>query len=237
MKIKTETLSRAVDSEKLSTGLSWKKRIVLFVGDGAYEFEAKDAVALWRCLVGERNEANVPYVTCSIVGTHDEVLLVSYEGKNETWTLAFGNDFRVLLDADEAYAIAWALKRRVEESLGAGDDGSWTYSFKTSSLSHVWVLASKIALTGDCSVENESERIGGGERVFMSEETARGAVREYLRELVNGAYPESHWENEERSVDDILDEIMSESTKGGYWTHDGLTCSFEVTLCRRDVEP
>lgn len=237
MKIKTETLSKAVGSEKISTSLSWKKMIVIHVGDGAYDLKAKDAVALWRCLVGDRNEANVPYVAYSIVGAQDKVLLVSYDGKSETWTLEFGDDFRVVLDADEAYALAWALKRRVEESLGEGGDGSWTYSFKTSNLSHVWVLASKIALTGDCSVENESERIGGGERVFLSEETARDAVRDYLRELVNGAYPESHWENEERSVDDILDEIMSESTKGGYWTHDGLTCSFEVTLCRRDVEP
>lgn len=236
MTIKTETISKAVESEKISTGLSWKKMIVIHVGDGAYDLEAKDAVALWRCLVGERNEANVPYVRYSLIGAHDEVLLVSYDGKSETWTLAFGNDFRVVLDADEAYALAWAIKRRVEESLRAGDDEDWTYSVKTSTLSHVWVLASKLALTGDCAVENDSERLGGSEHVFLSEETARDAVREYLRELVNESYSESYWSNADRTVDDVLDEIMKESAKGGYWTHDGQKCSFEVTLCRREVE-
>ena len=236
MKVNVKSTSVCMDSEKVGVKEHWTGEISVAFGDQAFFFSPKNAVTLWRILVGEKDFDKIPYKRHGIIETSKEVF-VWYDGDTEEWTLRFADDYFVVLDADEALALAWSLKKCVADALLAGDDDkvAYYYSCKTTPLQHVFVLSSKIVLTGDCAVEQESERLGGGERVFLEESSARDAARDYIRELVNESYSESYWDNADRNVDDVIDEIMS-AGREGCWTHDGQTGSFEVKICRRDLE-
>ena len=89
-------------------------------------------------------------------------------------------------------------------------------------------------LTGDCA-ENGVDQLGGCEQVYLTEEAARDAVREFMRPLVNDSFGESYWEA--RTVDDELDDIMAatDANKTNVWILDGQKQAFEVELTEREV--
>lgn len=236
MKVNTERTSKAVDAEKMKVSSSWRGEISISFGDDMFFFSPKDTVEIWRVMKGEKDACDVVYATHRLV-ENTRTLRVRYEEGDEEyrWGLEFSDDFRVVLDANEALALSWAIERQVSNDICGGRE-SGRANEACGHPKDVWVLSCKIILTGDCFVSDESERIGGGERVFLSEESAYDAARDYIRDLVNESYSESYWENSDRNVDDLIDEIMSGPKKVGYWTHDGQKQSFEVTICKRTVE-
>lgn len=196
------------------------------------------AVELWRCLTGEKDN-----VSARINGTWDPLFLAYYDD-SKTWAMFTARDrghVLAKLDANEAYALAWALKRCVEDALFQQEADGFQFAFtETKTRTSVWVLSCRRILTGDCAETNGSEMIGGYEEVYLSRTSATENVREFIRPLVNEAYSESYWDNCERDVDDILDEIMDkccELSGNTYWRHDGQTQSFEVKLAEREVNP
>lgn len=227
--------TRSVDWNKIKVKNSWTGKIGIKIEEQRFYLDPKDAVALWRLLMGEKDEGVVKYTQYSLIEREGEIA-AAYDCETEGWVLKFSDALRVLLDADEALALAWTLERRVAEALTEGGKEN-----PASECQSVWVLSSRIMLTGDCDENVDSERLGGFERVFVDRESAMDNVRELLRELVNESYPEAHWENNpDLKVDDILDEIMKDPPKvlsgTQYWTYDGLSKSFEVKLCKRSIE-
>jgi len=210
--------------------------------DGNGDFEVivspAGAVELWRCLTGEKE-----YVSARINGTRDQLFLAYYD-ESTTWAMFTERNRGIALaklDANEAYALAWALKRCVEDALFQQEADGAQFAFtETKTRTSVWVLSCHRIVTGDCAETNESDRISGYEAVYLSRTSATENVREFIRPLVNEAYSESYWENCERDVDDIIDEIMDkycELSGDTYWRHDGQTQSFEVKLAEREVNP
>ena len=234
MKVIAET-TRSIDWNKIKVKNSWTGKIGIKIKEQRFCLDPKDAVALWRLLMGEKEDGVVKYTQYSLIEREGEIA-ASYDCETEGWVLKFSDALRVMLDADEALALAWTLERRVAEALTEG----WKED-PLSECPSVWVLSSRIMLTGDCDENVDSERLGGFERVFVDRESAMDNVRELLRELVNESYPEAHWENNpDLKVDDILDDIMKDHPKvisgTQYWTYDGLSKSFEVKLCKRSIE-
>ncbi len=235
MKVIAET-TRSIDRNKIKVKNSWTGKIGIKIEEQRFYLDPKDAVALWRLLMGEKDEGVVKYTQYSLSLELRGEIAAAYDCETEGWVLKFSDALRVLLDADEALALAWTLERRVAEALTEGGKEN-----PSSECPSVWVLSSRTMLTGDCAENVDSERLGGFERVFVDRESAMDNVRELLRELVNESYPESHWENSpDLKVDDILDEIMKDQPKvlseTQYWTYDGLSKSFEVKLCKRSIE-
>ena len=235
MKVIAET-TRSIDWNKIKVKNSWTGKIGIKIEEQRFYLDPKDAVALWRLLMGEKDEGVVKYTQYSLSLELGGEIVAAYDCETEGWVLKFSDALRVLIDADEALALAWTLERRVAEALTEGGKEN-----PSSECPSVWVLSSRIMLTGDCAENVDSERLGGFERVFIDKESAMDNVRELLRELVNESYPEAHWENNpDLKVDDILDDIMTYKAKvlsgTQYWTYDGLSKSFEVKLCKRSIE-
>ena len=228
--------TRSIDWNKIKVNNSWTGKIGIKIVEQRFYLDPKDAVALWRLLMGEKDEGVVKYTQYSLSLELGGEIAAAYDSGTEGWVLKFSDALRVLLDADEALALAWTLERRVAEALTEGGKEN-----PSSECPSVWVLSSRVMLTGDCDENVDSERLGGFERVFADRESAMDNVRELLRELVNESYPEAHWENNpDLKVDDILDDIMEDQPKvlsgTQYWTYDGMSKSFEVKLCKRSIE-
>ena len=146
------------------------------------------------------------------------------------------DEFSVVLDANEALALSWAIEGQVSMEIWGAHN--WGRAVVTENPDFVWVLSCRQILTGDCAETTASEGLGGYERVYLKRSDAIDNVREFMRPLVNGAYSESFWGNCDRNVDDFLDEIAEgycEVEGVACWHHDGQSRSFEVTLAKREV--
>lgn len=195
----------------------------------------KNAVMMWRCLTGEIEK-------CHFNEDGYKVSL-EYTGDSELWWLKL-QKFSMYLNADEALALAWSLKKSTVECLETAPSFTMKDNVKdTPNLfqhttmtwpAKVWVLAARRMLIGDCA-ENGVDQLGGCEQVYLTEEAARDAVREFMRPLVNDSFGESYWE--ERTVDDELDDIMAvtDANKTNVWILDGQKQAFEVELTEREV--
>ena len=208
-----------------------------------YEFSADQAVRLWRVLLGDLQEI------VAETQHHGEVELKWDE--SETWTLSCGGENMVSLNADEAMALAWAIKASVTDALTqqfvlrGRDSVEKKISFSNGGkveidLSPVWVLSWRGMPTGDAAV-NGVESIGGGEQVYSSQEKAMDSLRDFLRPLVNGANTETNWEWEsnEKDVDTVLDQILldvQDVDGQKVWTYDGSKQSIAVYLTKRYVD-
>lgn len=95
----------------------------------------------------------------------------------------------------------------------------------------VWVLASNRLLRTYSEKRLGTGDIGGIGRAYLSKESALDDVREFLRPLVNEAHDEDVWRTSTRTVDDVLDEIITVGANDT-WTYNGTEQSFIVTLRR-----
>lgn len=205
------------------------------------EFSADQAVRLWRVLSGD-----LPEVVAE-TQHHGEVELKWDE--SETWTLSCGGEKLVALNADEALALAWAIKASVADALKqqfvswGRDSVEKKMSLRNGDkvhidLSNVWVLSWRGVLTGDAALDG-AKAVGGGEQVYSSQEKALDSLREFLRPLVNGANTEAHWESSEKDVDTVLDQILADvqDVDGQkVWTYNGSKQSIAVYLTERGVD-
>lgn len=238
MIVNTETFSKVGDSDRMTVRNTWRpEEIAISFGDNTFSFSPRDAVEIWRVMNGEKGSTEIQYARHGLIDKIGKLRIWYKEDiGGYKWNLQFTDDFKVVLDANEALALSWAIEGQV--ALNVFGLSICNQQFQP--ISDVWVLSSRIMLTGDCAENVDSERLGGFERVFVDRESAMDNVRDLLRELVNESYPESHWEtNPDVNVDDILDEIMDDPkliSGTRYWTYDGLSKSFEVKLCKRKIE-
>lgn len=226
--------TRSIDYNKIKVKNSWTGKIGIKIEERMFFLDPKDAVALWRLLMGEKDEGVVKYTQYSISLELGGEIAAAYDCETEGWVLKFSDALRVLLDADEALALAWTLERRVAEALTEGGKEN-----PSSVCPSVWVLASRRLDDSNSDEEPFSERLGGWEEIFLSRASANDRVRDFIRHLVVESYSEAYWENHKESVDDIVDHVLenSEDINGvTFWRHDGNNESFEVKLCRRNVE-
>lgn len=239
MKVTTYTLIRTLDDEKVHVTVNWRGEIMVEFGTNAFHFSPKNAVKVWRFLTGQSDGGEVEYVRHGIVDKTGSVIeSYSENGKPPEWRLQFTDDYIAVLDEDDAMALAWAIESAVANALNGAYDAAGGRQVKQYNPEYVWVLACRRILTADFAGEG-CEQIGGHEQVFLSEESAREGLREFMRPLVNEAHEESHWDAVGRNVDDILDGIASSEQKHGEccyrWSYYGTKQSFEVTLCKRMV--
>ena len=238
MVVEIEKSVNVRDSVKIEVGAEWDKNSIrMSVGTDSFLMRIKWAVKLWRCLTGETDKSDIRFFV-PLFGLCDQrTMHVSYvESDGECkWILDNGR-YKVVLDADEAMALAWAIRDRVSHAISERDNpGVGTFQCETKEFPlKVWVLAARRMLTGDCA-ENGVDQLGGCEQVYLTEEAARDAVREFMRPLVNDSFGETYWEN--RTVDDELDDIMAatDANKTDVWILDGQKQAFEVELTEREV--
>ena len=241
MKVRMETADNVVETREMKVVSSWRGDVAIELGEKIFSFLPGHAVEIWRVILGAKKDAEVPYVRHGLVDSNG-VARIWYEVTDGyKWNLGLSDGTRVVMDENEACALAWALKRCVEDTMFQQKaDGAQFEFTETKTSTSVWVLSCRRILTGDCAGTKVSYRIGGHEEVYLSRTSAMENVREFIRPLVNEAYSESYWDNCERDVDDILDEIMDkccEISGDTYWRHDGQTQSFEVKLSEREVKP
>lgn len=205
------------------------------------EFSADQAVRLWRVLIGDLPEV--------VAETQHHVEVELKWDESETWTLSCGGEKMVSMNADEAMALAWAIKASVTDALTqqfvlrGRNSVEKNIIFSNGGkvqidLSPVWVLSWRGMLTGDAAV-NGAEAIGGGEQVYSSQEKAMDSLRDFLRPLVNGANTETNWESNENDVDTVLDQIIADvkDVDGRkVWTYGGSKQSIAVYLTKRHVD-
>ena len=205
MKVKTETVSKAVDSSRMTVRNTWRpEEIVISFGDKNFSFSPKDVIEIWRVMKGEKGSAEIQYEKYGLIDTVGKVR-IWYEEDDEgyKWNLRFADDFKVVLDANEALALSWAIEGQVALDVF----GKYGYQqFHPDSINDVWVLSSRVMLTGDCAEDVDSERLGGFEREKKNE------------------------------LDEIMDDPPKLISGTQYWTYDGLSKSFEVKLCKRKIE-
>lgn len=208
--------------------------------DGKGDFELivspAGAVELWRCLTGEKDSVRINEKW----GT----MFLTYYDDSKTWAMFTARDRGIVLaklDANEAYALAWALKRCVEDALFQQEADGFQFAYtETKTSTSVLVLASRRLDDSDSDEKPFSERLGGWEEIFLSRASANDRVRDFIRHLVVESYSEAYWENHKGSVDDIVDHVLenSEDIAGvTFWRHDGNNESFEVRLGEREVNP
>lgn len=189
------------------------------------------AVALWRCLTGETEKADV-------ATTYAEAMHISYDDKTTLWKIVLKSDLVAILNADQAMALAWGIKKCVADVLDTTPKEKNKTDVKRISLLDVWVLQAQRLLTGDSAADGV-EALGGDVKVYSSAEKARNDLREFLRPLVNEAYSETWWGNSGCNVDDVLDEVIDGEQRSygeSVWFHDGQTQSFQVTLSKKMVD-
>lgn len=238
MLVEIEKSVNVRDSVKIEVGVEWNKDYIrMSVGTDSFLMRINWAVKLWRCLTGEIEKSDI-WLIVPLLGLRSQrTMHVSYvESDGEfKWILDNGR-YKVVLDADEAMALAWAIRDRVSHAISESDvPGVGTFQCETKEIPlKVWVLAARRMLTGDCA-ENGVDQLGGCEQVYLTEEAARDAVREFMRPLVNDSFGETYWEN--RTVDDELDDIMAatDANKTNVWILDGQKQAFEVELTEREV--
>lgn len=200
-------------------------------------FEPGEAVKLWRCLMGDE-------FTVTPDDVHDDTMKLwnHVDPKlGDLWEFVDASGERLFcLDADQALALAWSIEKCCGIALYTSTPGTEEMRHAERVPVHVWVLASKRMLSGDCAKKG-AEQLGGTERVFLTKEAALDALREFLRPLVNEADGDDVSNNLDRTVDDILDYILDDhctddTPHGDHWSYDGTEQSFEVTLNRIEVE-
>lgn len=196
------------------------------------------AVMLWRCFSGESVSCLAEYRTVQEKDAVPEKIAVAYVDKGTVWNVVMPKE-RFLVNADQALALAWAIKKCVAEALSPSAVAPKT---KEIALSPVWTLTSRRVLTGDSAAEG-ADLVGGHVEVFSSKEKAEDRLREFMRPLVNEAHPADSLDGAETNVDDILDGIIEEVQHLGnsVWTrdhyyYDGTTQSFVVELENKDLD-
>ena len=194
-------------------------------------FDPAQAVKLWRCLMGEMS-------TVTPDDEYDDTMKLWHHVDPELgdlWEFVDATGERLFcVDADQAYALAMAIEKCVGIALYTSTPGKEKMLHEERVPVHVWVLAARRVLTGDCC-ETGVDLIGGYERVFLTENAALDALREFLRPLVNEANTETFWANMTTTVDDILDTVIEPGKRSG-WLYNGDKQSFEVTLRQIEVE-
>lgn len=231
-----ETSNNSCD---LSVGLSPRKEDValgMCIGGEAYVYRflpASSAVKLWRCFMGA-----IEYTSAAT--TDGGSVRVEYLNKGgvDTWNVRVDESGgTIVLNADEAMAIAWGLERAVQElvsmPLECHEDPKVEDAQEEAekSLKEVWVLSSTYNIFGVGK--------GSGDRmeVYRTYDDARGRVREFLREHVNSVI-----KDDDRDVDNILDDIFAKEAcfigpdgSGHMWTYSGRSMGFVVCLALKEV--
>lgn len=207
--------------------------------DGRYshmQFEPDQAVKLWRVMGAEQYSSQ----TATDAFGHSFMVSVGLDkaGRitDDCGDMYTVNDDKgkvlLTLTPDQATALAWQIKRCCEEALNT-DDSCWR------KIPSVWVLSWRRMLTGDAAGEG-TELIGGGERVYMTEEGAMFDLPDLLREFVKDSHPEGHFGPDGEGIGETVDEIVSNAQNDGHpgqWIYDGSTQSFEVELSWIPVRP
>lgn len=221
-------------------------------GDGAAQrflLSPKDAVMLWRCLMGEEQG-------CMVSSVDEDKLSLEYEEDASltavrgcrtyswSWNISANKvkDMSFKIDANQALALAWALEKAVEKTVEKTMSPEAEAGPKRQAPLTVWVLTAHRMLTGDSAGEG-LDLIGGHSEVFSSKEKAEDRLREFMRPLVNEAHPAHSLDGAETNVDDILDGVIDEVQHLGdsVWTkdhyqYDGSTQSFTVELENKMVD-
>lgn len=221
MTVTSDTNGKIVFHGRMDNGECWHKAL-----------QPKDAVQVWRRMMGEVEDAMLipsPYLD------------IRYDEHDGTWTF-LDKEVLCVLDADECMLVAWAIEKAGGIALYNGpvlpvQDKDRKSEEKTPD---VWILVSS-SRPGPCSNDKEyCKSLGGNAKVFSSREAALDGLREFLREEVNKAHDEIHWEELEdhsRTADDILDEIIEAgSEEQGIWMYDGTERSFVVELSRHEIQ-
>lgn len=181
--------------------------VALVVNDGKCEkmceMKVKDAVQLYRRLMGEIDVSmNIP---------SPSEIYVAFRERDESWTISFSGIVAVL-DADDSLAVAWSIRRTVEDL---------TAPYGTV-VGPVWVM---VAST-DGEVRSKAPA------VFSSSWFALNGLREFLRPLVNEAVGEAS----DKDVDCEIDRLISSSKGHGPWMYSADAGRFSVTLNKVEVK-
>ena len=214
MTVTSDTNGKIVFHGRMDNGETWCKAL-----------DPKDAVQVWRRMMGEVEDA------MHIPSPHLDIRYDEHEG---TWTFS-DKEVLCLLDADECMLVAWAIEKAGGIALYNGPVLPPKKEEKPEPKDgEVWLLVSS-SRPGPCSGDTEYCRsLGGNAKAFSGREAALDGLREFLREEVNKAHDEIHWEelaDHGRTVDDILDELIEMgSEEQGIWMYDGTARSFMVEL-------
>jgi len=241
MKVLVETADNAVETMEMKVVSSWSGNVAIAIEEKIFSFLPGHAVEIWRVLQGDKESKEVPYVRHGLVYSKG-IARIFYEGTDGCkLNLCLSHGLRVVMDANEAYALAWALRRCVEDALFEHRaDGAQFEFTETKTLTSVWVLTSRRLDAVESDKNPFSECLGGWEEIFLSRASADDRVRDFIRHLVKESYSEAYWENHKGSVDDIVKHVLenSEDIDGvTFWRHDGNNESFEVKLAEREVNP
>ena len=199
--VKTREIAEDIGLFKIGVDLDWGGNLRISIGNRSYLITPESAVILWRCLMGERESCSVSVRKIGLVGISGTMSL-KYQNESITWKVE-ALDVSFCIDADQAMALAWAIKACVARSLTGDAHGPAPAPERERSC--VWVMSCLRLLDGCiCPVDH---LLGGRVEVFSSRENAEGRLREFMRPLVN----EVHSEDEDINVDRIIDRIIDNS--------------------------
>ena len=213
MTVTSDTNGKIVFHGRMDNGDTWCKAL-----------EPKDAVQVWRRMMGEMEDAMIvksPY------------LELKYDDHEQTWMFMDENVLCVL-DMDECMLVAWAIEKAGGIALYNGPVAPYKGERKLKDVAKTWLLVGS-SMPGVCSSDKEhAKSLMGNVKAFESRNAALDGLREFLRGEVNRAHDEAHWhdlEDHGRTADDILDEIIEAgSEEQGVWMYDGTERSFMVEL-------
>ena len=220
MTVTSDTNGAIVFHGRMDNGECWHKAL-----------QPKDAVQVWRRMMGEVEDA---------MHTPSPHLDIRYDDHDGTWTFS-DKEVLCVLDADECMLVAWAIVKAGGIALYNGPVLPMKKEEKQEpNAGEVWLLVSS-SRPGPCSGDTEYCRsLGGNAKAFSSRDAAMDGLREFLRDEVNKAHDEIHWEelaDHGRTVDDILDELIEMgSEEQGIWMYDGTARSFVVQLMKEEVK-
>lgn len=189
-----------------------------------------DAVRMWRCLMGEVEGIDLRVDSEQTAG---DWLALGYDEHEEKWHLS-DSERLVEVDADEAMALGWALKKCATDA-GLVKRGDCKVAPVLES-GQVWLLKASVMLTGD-SAEEGAEALGTKVWAFSTLGKANGALRHVLRLLVNDAEPDGHWDDASQNVDDVLDDLIESGVPDGVYVYEGGRQTFRLELCLCTVDP
>lgn len=236
VKIATETLREATPVVTSTARGSVCLTLDFAGGEKKRCFMSPDAaVLLWRCFNGESESCLVEYRTVEEDAVPEKI--AAYVDNGDVWNVVMPKA-QFLINADQALALAWAIKKCILEALSPSEA---IPKMKENALSPVWTLTSRRVLTGDSAAE-DADLIGGHTEAFSSKEKAEDRLREFMRPLVNCANTEDHWASAEENIDDVLDDIIDkrEQLPGGPYfasfKYAGSRQAFEVVLAELNVD-
>ena len=201
--VKTREIAEDIGLFKIGVDLDWGGNLRISIGNRSYLITPESAVILWRCLMGERESCSVSVRKIGLVGISGTMSL-KYQNESITWKVE-ALDVSFCIDADQAMALAWAIKACVARSLTGDAHGPAPVPEKERS--YVWVIRTSCLRLFDGCICNGRNPLGGRVEVFSSRENAEGRLREFVRPLVN----EVHSEDEDINVDRIIDRIIDNS--------------------------